>query len=436
MFKNLEERKIMIKNYNILLVLIFIISFLVPIGCQKQGEIKTKKIKITYASWESLPEQIKANRAVIAAFEKKYPNIEINYEIVANNQDKILVEIAGGEAPDVFFWHTGSYLKLVERGALLDLTPLMKSDREFSINKFFPISVEPCRVGDFIYGLPSHLDVMILFYNKTLFDKEGMDYPNNTWTWDDYIDTAKRLTKDFDNDGRIDQYGCYRTDVELVIMLAQSGIRFFSEDGKKCTLKTSQTKHILQLWMDMAKIDKISPHRGLRDMTVLQAFQTGRIGMLLHGSWYLPELTKVKNIKWDISSAPAPPGKKRSYVFGIGMNVIFKKTKYPKEAWEFVKFYSSIEGRKVRGSAIKMISALKEALELPQFLSPPPENINIIKKLVVEDNAYFDIIFGLKENEFKHKVFYPNIELWDNGLISTDEVIDRIEKEGNKLLGE
>ena len=41
-------------------------------------------------------------------------------------------------------------------------------------------------------------------YNKTILDEAGVSYPDNTWTWDDYL-TAYQATTDPDND----QWGTY-----------------------------------------------------------------------------------------------------------------------------------------------------------------------------------------------------------------------------------
>ena len=48
---------------------------------------------------------------------------------------------------------------------------------------------------------------VILYYNKDLFDKAGVAYPTNDWTWNDMLAAAKKLTLDTNKDGKIDQWG-------------------------------------------------------------------------------------------------------------------------------------------------------------------------------------------------------------------------------------
>jgi ABC-type glycerol-3-phosphate transport system substrate-binding protein len=58
-----------------------------------------------------------------------------------------------------------------------------------------------------IYAIPFNQSVQVLYYNKDAFIKAGLDPENPPKTWDDVVDYGKKLTKDFDQDGTIDQWG-------------------------------------------------------------------------------------------------------------------------------------------------------------------------------------------------------------------------------------
>ncbi|MCA5011083.1 extracellular solute-binding protein, partial [Clostridioides difficile] len=45
------------------------------------------------------------------------------------------------------------------------------------------------------YAVPKDIDTIALWYNKTMFDEAGIPYPDKDWTWDDYAEAAKKLTK-------------------------------------------------------------------------------------------------------------------------------------------------------------------------------------------------------------------------------------------------
>ena len=45
------------------------------------------------------------------------------------------------------------------------------------------------------YLLPKDFSPLAVYYNKKLFDAAGVAYPKDGWTWDEFLDTAQKLTK-------------------------------------------------------------------------------------------------------------------------------------------------------------------------------------------------------------------------------------------------
>ena len=413
--------------------LILVAVCLIQTSCAK---VKNEKaITLVYSNWETLSQQIIANKNVISAFEKKFPDIKIEYQI--GTADKILIQMAGGTAPDVFFWATALDLsKLAEKNVIAELDSLIENDKDkdFRLSDYFPVSIKACKVGNRMFGFPTHLDVMTLFYNKSLFDEYKVEYPNDKWTWSDYLNAAKKLTKDLDNDGNIDIYGIYRENGELFLRFAQEGIMFYDANLTGCMFNKPETVNILQFYKDLEKKDKVSASFNTRDINATQYFFSGKIAMFIHGTWYLPELMKIKNFKWDVAPLPANPGQKRGYIYGAGMHCISSESKHKKEAWEFIKFYSGIEGRRARRTAMKMIPALREATKFPEFLNPPPKNIDVILKAIEGDNAYLEGIFSVKD-ELMGKAYWIGME---NFLVlenqTAEQTVKNIAREAEKIL--
>ena len=48
--------------------------------------------------------------------------------------------------------------------------------------------------GGTLYGLPSGTQTMVMYYNKDIFDEKGVEYPKEGWTWDEFLETAEKLT--------------------------------------------------------------------------------------------------------------------------------------------------------------------------------------------------------------------------------------------------
>src|SRR5699024_2439900 len=104
--------------------------------------------------------------------------------------------------PDVFWMHSNEAQKYMANGILLDLTDYIASSDKLEMDQY------PQELKDFYtydgktYAIPKDRDTIALWYNKTMFDEVGLEYPNEDWTWDDYYEAAKKLTKE---DGT--QYG-------------------------------------------------------------------------------------------------------------------------------------------------------------------------------------------------------------------------------------
>lgn len=103
---------------------------------------------------------------------------------------------------DVFWMHSNESQRYMSNDMLLDLTDKIK-DSDLIDPENYPEDIWGLYTyDDKYYAVPKDIDTIALWYNKTLFDEAGLDYPTADWTWDDVTEAAKKLTKD---DGS--QYG-------------------------------------------------------------------------------------------------------------------------------------------------------------------------------------------------------------------------------------
>lgn len=123
----------------------------------------------------------------------------------------------------------------------------------------------------------------VLFYNKDLFRKNGLVYPSDKWNWDDYRITGSKLTKDTNNDGKLDQFGIYRNS-ELLMLFQQKDIRFVEEDGKTFIgdRYKKELMATLNYYIDLDKKYKAAVPTlgqgagGMQDIGPLEAFSAGK----------------------------------------------------------------------------------------------------------------------------------------------------------------
>ncbi len=124
-------------------------------------------------------------------FKALHPNVTIDLkEYDAAQYDTLLTaDLSAGKAPDIITQKNfKSYFAYADGGALLDISDVAAKLPATTGGK------SAYTVGGKTFGVPYRQDSWVLFYDKDLFDKAGMKYPDGSWTWDDYAKAAKDLT--------------------------------------------------------------------------------------------------------------------------------------------------------------------------------------------------------------------------------------------------
>ncbi|HMN27226.1 MAG TPA: extracellular solute-binding protein, partial [Caldilineaceae bacterium] len=153
------------------------------------------EIEFGYYNWG--PASIKYFEDMAKAFEESHPGTTIRLTLPpdAEYTTKLQILLATGDGPDIITT-TSLTPKLIEQGRLLDLTDLVKADSVMMDPELFIQAgwdIYRFNTGK-IYGVYSGADTHLLYYNKTLFDSAGLDYPTAEWTWDNFLAAAKALT--------------------------------------------------------------------------------------------------------------------------------------------------------------------------------------------------------------------------------------------------
>lgn len=103
---------------------------------------------------------------------------------------------SGGDMPDVFWMHSNNSQIYMNNDMMLNLDEYIEKSDVINMDNYMPEVTELYTHNDSIYAIPKDYDTIALWYNKKMFDDEGLDYPDSTWTWDDFYDAAKKLTHD------------------------------------------------------------------------------------------------------------------------------------------------------------------------------------------------------------------------------------------------
>lgn len=324
-----------------LIMLLIIGSFIMlNLSC---SNMKRHGVPIRVAFWGD-PEEIKIITDTIAIWQKDHPGINVILQHTKGGTDyisKILTQIAGGEAPDIVFAEINVFVPMFYKDIFLDLNPFIEKDKDFNITDFFqPIVKRFTRDGK-IYCIPRDIaPFAAVFYNKQMFDEAGIAYPKDSWTFNDLLKDAQKLTKR-DANGNIVQYGFYSWCWMDFVHGFGGNIVDNVENPTKCVLDSKEALAGLQFYVDLCNKYKVSPTPlALRqsDQGPSQMFIMGKIALFSSGIWESPTFRKSinKSFDWDVVMFPKGP-KRRAFGSGGSGYCITKTTKHPQEAWEVLK---------------------------------------------------------------------------------------------------
>ncbi|UUZ97268.1 sugar ABC transporter substrate-binding protein [Paenibacillus sp. P25] len=262
--------------------------------------------------------------------------------------------LAGKSGPDVFWMNGPNIYRYAADGLVKDLQTLIDTDK-LDTGNYTKALVDLYTYKGHLYGLPYFQDSIGLFYNKEIFDKAGVKYPDESWTWDTIQEMGAKLTdKQKGIYGYIapigDQNGYYN-------FIHQAGGFIISPDKTKSGFDSPEALAAFNWQMDLMK-KGISPS-GQQQLETepKQLFGSGKAAMFPAISVSAPELYKPLGDK--LAVAPLPKGKQSaSIVHGLSW-VINSNTPYEKEAWEFIKVLSGKDGEKLLADSGFSMPALK-----------------------------------------------------------------------------
>lgn len=405
-------------------------------GCSSREPGKAKKIILKWSGY-SYPVYDKFRAEESRKFEVKHPDVIVKYEPIAGGgyPSKILTQIASGTAPDLFFIPGNSPIDLAKKGVLLDLTDYIERDKDYFAD-IYPRLMEAQRYKGRIYALPGNANTDVLYYNKTLFDEAGVEYPNGDWTWQDMLEASIKLTKKGEGGGVV-QFGLLPYEIRLFIL--QNGGVLWNKDKSKCIINSPETIEAIEFHKDLKYKYHVSPTGSdARQQGVVEMFAMGRAAMLGGARWLTAAFRIRKQGELDWAVAPLPRAKKRASILSFTSIGISADTKHPELAYELAKFMIRPEGIKFLIEVGDSIPIRSSGEEVEFFLNEPgrPKGENQIYLDALEysyTNAEILInprIVYLEQLAITSQYF----EKFELGHLTAEETLKGIENKLNEMI--
>ena len=268
----------------------------------------------------------------------------------------------GGSLPDVFWMHSNESQRYMSNDMLLDLTDKIAASDVIDPANYPEDIWGLYTYEDKYYAVPKDVYTIALWYNKTMFDEAGLDYPTADWTWDDVTEAARKLTKD---DGS--QYG-----IAVKCDNNQAGYYNMIYDNNGYILNEDKTK---SGWDDPKTIEALKPletwiNEGLMPSAEVLAengedvlLQSGKIAMTPQGSWMLAAFrdNEYTAANCDVVELPknATTGRRASVYNGLGW-AASANGEHTEEAWQLIEYLGSKEAQIKQAELGVTMSAYKD----------------------------------------------------------------------------
>lgn len=358
----------------------------------------------------------------ITLFEKENPGVKVEYVsgILKSDYPEWLSEqIILGKAPDVFLVFGDNFSDLAEIGALKSLDALVEEDREFSSEVFYASALACGKYQEEQYALPYECAPRLMFVNKTILDAEGIAVPEKDWTWDEFYEICKAVTKDMDGNGTADQFGV--TDYTWSEAFDSNGVQLFNESGSECYLADERVKEAI---LFMERLEGLCEGYQVTN----RDFDLGKVAFrpMLFSEYrayksYPLSIKKYSSFDWECISMPAgESGSNRSQLdtLMIAMN---ENTAHKQTAWKFMKLLAADE---------RMQEEIFDYSEGVSVLKAVTESEKT-RQLLIEDsgkNSRFNL--SILSDAVENAVVTYRFRNYEEALIEVDKAVRDI-MEGN-----
>ena len=303
-------------------------------GCGGQDE--DVKIRLSFWQFWTSPDVKPTIEKLIADYETTHPETEIDLVDLtwSDGHEKIVVAFSTGTAPDIVELGSDWIGEFALKGVLADLTAFHDSIQSDLL------MWEPATAGGKVYAVPWLLGTRVLYYNKDLMRRAGVDTDQPPRTWAQLLDYSKRITALGEpgfgfGSNSAERHRLYK---KFLPFLWSNGGKIIADDGATSLLGQDSAIEALEYYVALSDAGYMESQRGLDDK-----FLAGELGFIISGDWLLRRIAKQPP-PFNIGTAliPVPDTTAESISFAGGEYLaINRESRHKDEALAFVSYLVS-----------------------------------------------------------------------------------------------
>jgi multiple sugar transport system substrate-binding protein len=393
------------------------------------GETPAASGTVAFSVWGD-PAEKAAYEQLAASFNRRQARVTAQLLHTPGQNDylkRLAADFAGGTPADIILLNYRRFGAYAARGALAPVEPYLERSALLARDAFYPGVIAAFTRDGHLVGLPQNVSSLAIYYNRRLFDRAGLPYPGDGWTWDDFSGTARALTRGTEQYG----VGIEPSLIRLAPFIWQNGGDIVDDLAAptRLTLDRPESAEALQWFADLQLKHRVAPDAAQASAEDDESrFLGGRTAMLFDSRRAVPTLREIAALDWDV--APLPGRKVRAGILHADAYFLTAAGRNKAAAWAFVEYANSTEGQTFIARTGRTVPSLRAVAESPVFLEPggkPSSNrvfldaIPVLRPALNIDTT--EQVEGLVNNELK-RAFYGQATVADAIATATDRTAD------------
>lgn len=227
---------------------------------------------------------------LLAPYRARHPGMRVVQRYVATSQPEfsrhLQTALVSERPPDAVLFDDIDVPALADRGRVLDLGPFLPGVG-VDLARYDPVVLAIFRRGAAVFALPRGYTPLLVVYNRDLLERARIGAPTDDWTWDDFVDVAKRLTRASDGAGHPSTWGVGwdRRPSFWLSWIWSGGGDVLCPDGRRASgcLDAPATIAAIRWYAGWVTRDRVSPQPYEAhdwDRELMRLFLAGRLGMM------------------------------------------------------------------------------------------------------------------------------------------------------------
>ncbi|MEK3715211.1 ABC transporter substrate-binding protein [Paenibacillus sp. FSL R7-0333] len=295
---------------------------------------------------------------LITQYEDSHPGVTVewkDYPYDAISQ-RLLTSTASGKSPDVVNLNTEFASQLGSKGALLNLSEYLTDEQAKS---YFEGIYNSTVFDGKAYALPWYTGTEVLFMNKKLVEKAGLDPASPPQTREELVEWARQVHEKTGAAGYAQQ---------LVSKLFPiDGISILNEDKTAAAFNTPEAEAMITQMRDLMK-EGVVLKEDADFSKQIQYFSGEQVAFQLSGPTFINFIkTSAPDVYKNTIAVPLPTGKANLRLSNSMNLVVPQKSKNPQQAVEFAAFLTNAENQTAFSKAANTLPSSKASIQDPFF---------------------------------------------------------------------